>query len=527
MKTAKLLFKICLVMFISAGYVSCDDGLDGRDGINGTDGQDGQDGEDGQDGQDGNNAPGAGNYNWSNTEALVTTFPGFNNVKVSSLVSSTDIIPTSSGGEFQLGGSADGAGAVINADGNIAMLVNCEDHYAVARIVLDPTTLQPIEADYMLNSGVNEYARQCSGTMWESAIHGGSEDFFISSSENYNLQSKRIDIDETPNPTANNDRFVEWGRFNWENNVPLPANTYSGRTVVIGGDDDSSFSEGQIAMYYSTNGEADLTGGKVYVLRRTGATTNETEEDLELGVEYDVEFVEIEDAANLTYGETEQACVDALAFQFMRVEDVDYGKGSADAGRTIFFAVTGRGPGRGTYNDWGTGYKLVLDADNPLSGKMTQIISGNTDTNNMDGNMPFLQSPDNICVTENYIYWQEDPNSFARNHQAYIWQTDLNGNNAVPVLQIDYNLALDQVDGSIRAEDGLNGEFGALFDMTDKVPTASGSVFALMLQPHYWEEERFEGIDGHVRTSFEGIDQNGGREDDQGSQIVILEGLPR
>jgi hypothetical protein len=332
---------------------------------------------------------------------------------------------------------------------------------------------------------------------------------------------------ETPNPTDNSDRFVEWGRFNWENNVPLPANAYSGRTVVIGGDDDSSFSEGQIAMYYSQNGDADLTGGKVYVLRRVGATTVETEEDLALGVEYDVEFVELPNAASLTYQETEQACVDALSLQFMRVEDVDYGKGSADANRTVYFAVTGRGPGAGTYNDWGTGYKLELDSSNPLQGKLTQIISGNTDSNNMDGNMPFLQSPDNICVTDNYIYWQEDPNSFARGHQAFIWQSDLNGSNIAPVLQIDYNEALDIVNGSLRAPDGLNGEFGALFDMTDKVTNPTGSVFALMLQPHYWEEERFEGIDGHVRTDFTGEDQTGGREDDQGSQVVILEGLPR
>lgn len=523
MKKIKTLFKgmllLALIFSTSTIITSCEDG---EDGING---QNGQDGQNGQNGQDGNSS--IGSFNFSNTNALLTTFPGFNNIKVSALLSSTDVLSTSTGGNFQLGGSADGAGAVINGDGNIAMMVNCEDHYSVARIILDPETLEPIEADYMLSSGVNEYARQCSGTMWESNIHGGSEDFFISSSENFNLQSKRIDIDETPNPTNNDDRFVEWGRFNWENNVPLPAGAYSGSTVVIGGDDDSSDSQGQIAMYYSTSGNADLIGGRVYVLKRVGATGVETEEDLDFGVEYDVEFVEIPNAANLTYAETEQACVNALSLQFMRVEDVDYAKGTDAAGRTVFFAVTGRGPGRGTYNDWGTGYKLVLDDANPLTGKLTQIISGNTDTNKMDGNMPFLQSPDNICVTDNFIYWQEDPNSFSRNHQAYIWQSDLNGNNVVPVLQLDYNLALDQVNGSIRAADGLNGEFGALFDITDKVTNASGSIFALMLQPHYWEEERFEGIDGHVRTTFVGEDQNGGREDDQGSQIVILEGLPR
>jgi hypothetical protein len=35
--------------------------------------------------------------------------------------------------------------------------------------------------------------------------------------------------------------------------------------------------------------------------------------------------------------------------------------------------------------------------------KLTQIISGNTDTNK-DGNVALLQSPDNICVTEFHIH---------------------------------------------------------------------------------------------------------------------------
>jgi len=84
----------------------------------------------------------------------------------------------------------------------------------------------------------------------------------------------------------------------------------------------------------------------------------------------------------------------------MRVEDLDYRKGSPANNRQVFVAVTGRGPGRGTFNDWGTAYRMDMDADNVLTGTITQIISGNTDTNNMDGNLATLQSPDNITVTE-------------------------------------------------------------------------------------------------------------------------------
>jgi hypothetical protein len=37
--------------------------------------------------------------------------------------------------------------------------------------------------------------------------------------------------------------------------------TYAGKTVIIGGDDDFG-SEGQVTLYYSENGDADLENGK-------------------------------------------------------------------------------------------------------------------------------------------------------------------------------------------------------------------------------------------------------------------------
>ncbi len=455
----------------------------------------------------------------SNLEPLMTTFESFSDVEVTTLLSSNDTLLTSDGTkDFILAGSADGAGLIRNqGTGNFELLVNMEDHYSVARITLDED-LKPISGDYLLNSGVSDFARQCSGTMWEAKIHGGHEDFFISSSESFHYVSKKIDpFVETPDP-INPERLTALGQFAWENNVPLPKKAYSGQTVIVGGDDDSSGSEGQLAMYYSANGNADLTNGGIYVLKLAGATASSSEQDLDFGVTYDVAFVEIPNGASLTLSEMEAASIEAASLQFMRVEDVDYGKGSYKANRTVYFAVTGRGPGRGTYNDWGTGYKLELDKFSPLKGKLTQIISGNTaGFNKGDGNISQLQSPDNIVVTENYIYWQEDPNSFDRGHQAFIWQTNLKGENAQPVLQIDINQELNR-DGDV-----FSGEFGAMFDVSDKVH--EDGTFILCLQPHYWEDVNFEGIDGHIfdTDAF----PNSGSEDDQGSQIVILRGVPR
>ncbi len=510
------IFMVCAITMIS---ISCEDGADGINGINGENGSDGVDGSDGED-----FTPTPTIFaNKSSFDPLVAIAPQFNYVQAYSLISTPDVID----GNFQLSGSADGAGFLKNPNGGYTYIVNCEDTYAVARIQLDENLI-PTSGDYLLNSGVADYARQCSGTMWESAIHGGSKDIFLSASENYHFDVKGLDpFITTPDPTADFG-LDTLGEFAWENAVPLPQGAYAGKTVIIGGDDDSSGSEGQVTLYYSENGDADLDGGKIYVLRfkqitdgaggvqNVTANTIYNESSLDFGNTYDVEFVEIIDGKGLTKDEMETACNDIYASRFMRVEDVDYQKGSDANGRNVFFAVTGRGPERGTYNDWGTVYKLELDEASPLNGKLTQIISGNTDTNNMDGNLGMLQSPDNICVTENFVYVQEDPNSFSRGHAAYIYQSDINGNNPTKVLElvVRQDLANDN-------STGLNGEFGSLIDISDKVGIPG--TFLLALQPHYWESDDFKGLDGHERTSF----PQGGREDDQASQIVILQGLPR
>ncbi len=514
MTTKKLLFSLLIVLAIGT-FNACEDG---QDGINGIDGVDGTDGQDGADGEDFTPEPTIFS-NKSSFSPLVAIAPQYNFVEAYSLITTPDVIGTSG---FQLAGSADGAGFLNDPNGGYVFVVNCEDSYAVARIHLDENLI-PTSGDYLLNSGVGDVARQCSGTMFEAAIHGGSQDLFLSASESINYHVKGIDpFVMTPTPTADFG-LDALGAFSWENAVPLPKDAYSGKTVIIGGDDDSSGSEGQVTMYYSTQGDADFNNGKIYVLRfkqisdgaggvlAAAPNTTYNEGSLDFGITYDVEFVEIVNGASLTYSEMETACTNVNASQFMRVEDVDYQKGSDANGSNVFFAVTGRGPGTGTYNDWGTVYNLKLDPNNPLQGTVKQIVSGNTDTNNMDGNLAELQSPDNICVTENFVYIQEDPNSFNRGHAAYIYQTDINGNNPNKVLEL-----IVRQDLSPNNSTGLSGEFGALIDISDKVGIPG--TFLLAVQPHYWTRNEFMGLDGHISSD---------NEDDQASQIVILKGLPR
>lgn len=511
-KLLKTLMLITVLTIIPTCILSCDV-ADGEDGLNGQNGADGIDGIDGED-----FTPATMFTNKSSTKPLIAMSPQFNFVEAYSLISTPDVIDG-----FQIAGSADGAGFLKDPTGTgYTYVVNCEDSYAVARIRLDKD-LTPISGDYLLNSGVADFARQCSGTMWEAAIHGGTKDMFLSASESIAYDVKGIDPwITTPTPQADFG-LDALGEFSWENAVPLPKNAYSGKTVIIGGDDDSSGSEGQVTMYYSQSGDADFTGGKIYVLRLkqvsngTGgvqaavANTQYNESSLDFQGQYDIEFVEIVNGKDYTKDEMETACNAVFASQFMRVEDVDYQKGSDANARNVFFAVTGRGPGRGTYNDWGTVYRLELDATNPLEGKLTQIISGNTDTNNMDGNLPELQSPDNICVTEHFIYTQEDPNSFSRGHSAQIYQSDLQGNNPLKVMEFVVRQDLDP-----NKSTGFSGEYGSLIDVSDKVGVPD--TFILALQPHYWESPDFMNLDGHTNST---------REDDQASQIVIIKGLPR
>lgn len=530
----KITLMVALMATATLSFTSCEveDGIDGINGVDGADGKDGVDGANGADGADGEDGkdftPEPTIFeNKSNLDPLVAISPQFNFVKAYSLISSSDTLSNG----FILVGAQDGAGFLKdpNSDGYM-YLVNAEDDYAVSRIMFDKY-MNPISGEWMLNSAVDDFARQCSGTMWEAAVHGGSRDLFLSASESFNYDVKGIDPYMTPDPDADYG-LDALGEFEWENAVPLPQGAYAGKTVIIGGDDDSSGSEGQVTMYLSENGDADLDNGEIYVLRfkevsdgnggniPVAAGQIHNEGDLDFQQTYAVEFVKIDNGAAMTQSEMEEACVAVQASAFMRVEDVDYQKGSTANNRNIFFAVTGRGPGRGTYNDWGTVYKLELDENNPLEGQLTQIVSGNTSTNNMDGNNALLQSPDNITVTENFVYYQEDPNSFSRGHSAYIYQSDLNGNNSRVVLEFVVRQDLDP-----SGSTGFSGEYGALEDISDKV--GEPGTFLLNLQPHYWESDSFKNQDGHNMEGRTAAIEAGAREDDQGGQIIILKGLPR
>ncbi|ULT27269.1 hypothetical protein KUH03_11225 [Sphingobacterium sp. E70] len=126
------------------------------------------------------------------------------------------------------------------------------------------------------------------------------------------------------------------------------------------------------------------------------------------GSSYDVEFVEIPNAKNKTGKEINQANIDNKAIRFSRVEDVDYRKGAGN-GREVYFTATGQSSDGKTPTEgltmWGRVYKLNMDAKDMLKGKLEVIAEGDSDPGNN------LINPDNLCVTENFVYIQEDGDS--------------------------------------------------------------------------------------------------------------------
>lgn len=454
----------------------------------------------------------------------------FNNSEAFGIVSSDDYLPSNP--EFKFGGSADGMGILKNPDDKTyTMVVNHEDNFSVSRIVLDEN-LKPMSGEYLLNSNAGMW-RLCSGTLATPAIHGFGPTFLTCGESGAESMTHAVpvfgqiysdSISAVPNLTG-------FGRFSAENAVPLPKTTYSDKTVVIIGDDDSGPNGGQVAMYVGNRG--DLKGGKLYILRRKDQNQIENQ-ILANGTSYDVEFIEVPNHINLTgsqidaYSNATIKCV-----RFGRVEDIDYRKGNAAAGREIYFNVTGQG-GSTERTKWGRVYKLVLDANNPLVGKLECILDG--DLTNANNPAISFMNPDNIVVTEDYLYTQEDPNGYPttptaeepeafmanKRHDARIYQYDLSTKALVVYAELDHRRS--EVD-SVKYNTNGNGlysrssfgswEYGAMEDVSSL--TGLNDAFLVCIQPHTWRGVEYRGVDGGTIRPNE----------NQASQIVLLTNVPR
>ena len=296
------------------------------------------------------------------------------------------------------------------------------------------------------------------------------------------------------------------GKFSGENAVPLSKAAYPGKTVIILGEDDAN---GQVYLYVS-NTPGDLDNGTLYALRRTNL--NQIETDMQKGNTYPVEFVEVPDAKNLTGPEIEALNASLKSIQFARVEDLDYRKGNATANRELYFVATGiSGVPEKTY--WGRVYRLKLDAASPLSGTLEIIEDGDLNPGNE------IINPDNLCVTENYVYIQEDGDSYfpGATHNSLVWQYDIAKGTKKRMIDFKnktlggtkYNPNNDQRFGT--------WEWGAMIDISDII--GEPNTFLINAHSHTWVEgERFHNpakATGNIQSYK------------AGGQTLILKGVPR
>jgi hypothetical protein len=140
-----------------------------------------------------------------------------------------------------------------------------------------------------------------------------------------------------------------------------------------------------------------------------------------------------------------------------------------------------------------------------------------------------FQNPDNILVTENYVYIQEDPNSGYNDqtHDAYVYQYSIATKQLRKVLELEHRRNAEdatkfnasQGSGYPAPVAGRSGygswEYGAMLDISDIV--GEPNTFLLNIQPHTWTGDKYKNPDGGTIR----INEN------QASQTIIVRGLPR
>jgi len=451
----------------------------------------------------------------SKIPAFVFAQPGFENLQISTLISTTDVLPESP--SFIYAGQPDGAGFMKNPNGDgYVMITNHEIIQSVSRVYLDKT-LKPVKGDYIVDAAGGQ-TRLCSATLATPEIHGFGPIFLTAGESGQESMVHGINPFGAANDKSRKDRVLPaLGKASMENAVPLTKDAYPGKSVIIMGEDQSyaasHASAGQVIMYVSTVG--DLNNGKLYALKRNDNIQVET--TMTVGNSFDVSFVEIPNAKNSTGAEINTTVNDLKAIRFSRVEDIDYRKGSASNNREVYFTATGQSSNGTTpvdgYTMWGRVYKLVLDAKDPLKGKLELAVEG--DSTPGTG----IINPDNLCVTENYVYIQEDGDSYYPDakHDSYIWQYNIASKTNKPWLNMNHK----RTDGAWNslyntANNNRLGswEYGAMEDISDVIGVPN--TFIVNIHPHTWVNENFKNADGSGLTS-----------NIEGGQTVIIRNVQR
>jgi hypothetical protein len=359
----------------------------------------------------------------------------------------------------------------------------------------------------------------CSATLGTPEEHGFGPVFLTAGESSEESLVHAISPSALVSDRKRNDRVLPaLGKANMENAVPLPKDAYPGKTVILIGEDQSYTashqSAGQVMMYMS-NIVGDLQTGELYALKRSSG--DQVEMNMTKGNVYDVEFVKLPNIKSKTGAEINTIVNGLGAIRFSRVEDVDYRKGGGANSRELYFVATGQSPNRNTpepgYTMWGRMYKLVLNESDPTKGKLEVVADGDSNPGND------LINPDNVCATENYVYIQEDGDSYynASQHDSYVWQYTIASKQYKPFINMNHkrnDAAWNSKYNTVNEPRKGSWEYGAMVDVSNltRVP----GTFILNIHPHTWQSNAFANADGSgLNTNIEG------------GQTVILKNVPR
>lgn len=450
------------------------------------------------------------------TPSLVYAMPGFESVDILPMISSEDKLTETP--NFIYGAQPDGAGLLKNPSGpGFIMLTNHEILFSVSRVTLDEN-FKPIKGEYIVDREGGGM-RLCSATMGTPEEHGFGPVFLTAGESSEESLVHAISPSSLVSDRKRNDRVLPaLGKANMENALPLPKDAYPGKTLIFIGEDQSYTashqSAGQLLMYMS-NIVGDLQTGELYALKRTGG--DQVEMNMTKGNVYDVEFAKLPNIKSKTGAEINTIVNGLGAIRFSRVEDVDYRKGGGANSRELYFVATGQSPNRTTpepgYTMWGRMYKLVLNENDPTRGKLEVVAEGDSNPGND------LINPDNVCATENYVYIQEDGDSYynASQHDSYVWQYTIATKQYKPFINMNHkrnDATWNAKYNTVNEPKKGSWEYGAMIDISalTRVP----GTFILNIHAHTWQSSAFANADGSgLNTNIEG------------GQTVVLKNVPR
>ena len=117
---------------------------------------------------------------YSVTPSLLKSMSGFESLKITTLISSDDVLPGSP--NFIFGAQPDGAGILKDPSGDgFIMINNHEILQSVSRVYLDKN-FKPIKGEYIVDSD-GGMTRLCSATMATPEEHGFAKPTFLTAGE--------------------------------------------------------------------------------------------------------------------------------------------------------------------------------------------------------------------------------------------------------------------------------------------------------------------------------------------------------